>query len=90
MTYWTMAKDELFPEVTLCEEHALEATNIALRMMGDEPFETMTEAAVSLEASVAIFGQGKVSGFGFIEHEEGYCEECAFQAARFEAEEEPA
>ena len=78
-TYWTMGEDDKFPAVTLCEEHALEATNIGASLWGMGPWDSMGAAALELETLVAIFGQGQdmVAGFGFTTSEEGHCDECA-------------
>jgi hypothetical protein len=77
-TYWTMGEDGEFPAVTLCEEHALEATNIAASLWGMGPWDSMGLAALELETLTAIFGQGQeiVAGFGFTTSEEGHCDEC--------------
>lgn len=89
-TYWTMGADEDFPEVTLCEEHALEATNMVTQVLNMGTYATMAQAAVELEAMTAIFGNGKHPGFDFRTSEEGWCEECHHQAAREAASEESA
>lgn len=89
-TYWTMGADEDFPAVTLCEEHALEATNMVTEVVGMGRYTSMEQAAVELEATTIIFGNGKHPGFDFRTSDEGWCEECAFRAAREAASEESA
>ena len=76
MTYWTMLADEAFPEVTLCDHHALEATNIALAMVGHRTYESMSTAALELETEFATFGGNSPIHIGFLETDEGTCGEC--------------
>jgi hypothetical protein len=71
MSYWTLPSSMGIPEVTLCDAHALEATNIALAMFGAQPYQSMAEAALDLETNAAVFGGFQ---FGFIETDEGDCE----------------
>lgn len=75
MSFWTMTADDMFPDVTLCDAHALEATNIAVTMMGHQPYQTMGEAALDLEATFAVFGLGMPAP-SFIETDDGECDEC--------------
>lgn len=80
MTFWTLPEDEVGPAVTLCEAHALEATNIGAPFFGfSEPFTSMQEAASMLDAAVAMFGNGKVTEIGFTSSELGKCDECEAQ-----------
>lgn len=78
--FWTLDSnsDPLGP-VTLCERHALEATNIPCKLFGLGPYESMEQAALELEAISAIFGNDSVT-FGFTTSEQGHCEVCAFEA----------
>jgi len=75
--FWTMPEDDCLPAVTLCERHALEASNLGAPLFGfTEPFKTMQEAATMLDAMVATFGNGKVTSFNFQTSEIGHCDEC--------------
>lgn len=84
MSYWTLPGDWTGPEVTLCERHALEATNISSRIMGmaPEPFTSMEEAAVVMNAYVAAFGNGG-PGFQFVVTDLGWCGECQAEMDAF-------
>lgn len=75
MTYWTLGESDGLPAVTLCEKHALEATNLPCALFGLGPYENMEQAALELEAITAIFGQG-ATGFDFSTSEEGHCDAC--------------
>jgi hypothetical protein len=73
--FWTQAEDEVTgPAVTLCDEHALYATNMACGIFGLGPFDSMEEASVVLEATAATFGRGDVVWFE--SSEIGHCAEC--------------
>lgn len=85
MDFWTMGEADGLPAVTLCEPHALEATNIGARVWGVGPFDTMGEAAAVLEAMTAAFGQGQVTGFDFHVDQTGPCQECVWQAEQVSA-----
>ena len=78
--FWTMHKSHGLPEVTLCEHHALEATNVGCSLFGLGPYETMAAAALELETITAIFGAGQ-DGFGFTSSEVGHCGACEDEAA---------
>lgn len=64
-------------EVTLCEEHALEATNVALAILGEQGFPTMQVAALVIDSLLAINGREPM---GFRASEEGFCGDCAENA----------
>ena len=70
--FWKMDDTDGLPEVTLCEEHALSATNYAMWMVGEEGFGSMAEACVVLTASTAL------SGFdmGMTSNTVGPCDQC--------------
>lgn len=76
MTYWTLGESDGLPAVTLCDKHALEATNLPCALFGLGPYENMEQAALELEAITAIFGQGATGGFDFSSSEEGECGAC--------------
>lgn len=80
MTYWTMDEKDGLPSVTLCEEHALYATNIGADLFGLGPWDTMQAAAAELDALTAIFGTPGATGFDFITDEIGPCEQCEHEA----------
>lgn len=75
MTFWTLGSHDGFDAVTLCEKHALEATNLPCALFGLGPYATMAEAALELEAVTAVFGQG-VTSFDFTSSEDGECGAC--------------
>lgn len=86
--FWTLDSNaDPFGPVTLCEEHALEATNMPCKLFGLGPYSTMQEAATELEAISAIFGNDSVH-FGFSTSEEGSCPQCAYEALEAEAHSE--
>lgn len=75
-TYWTMDDKDGLPSVTLCEEHALYATNIGCQIFGLGPYDTMQAAAAELDALTAVFGAGGAVGFDFSSSDLGFCEAC--------------
>jgi hypothetical protein len=79
--FWTMDESDGIPSVTLCETHALEATNIGATMFGLGPWETMEAAALELEMLTAVFGGEEKVGFDFHTSEIGHCAECDHRAA---------
>lgn len=87
MTFWTMDESDGLPAVTLCERHALQATNIGCTLFELGPFETMSEAALALETLTAVFGQGEQIGFEFHTSEIGHCAECSAELEAFGKEE---
>jgi hypothetical protein len=84
--FWTMGADDKYPAVTLCERHALEATNIGATFFNLGPYEDMNTAAVELEAVVAVFGNEHVTPFNFVSSEIGVCEECRASLEAFGSE----
>lgn len=88
--YWTLDEHDGIPAVTLCERHALEATNIPSALFGLGPWETMSEAALELEMITAAFGGDHIQTFGFHTSETGHCGACDHEAARAAAEQESA
>lgn len=72
--FWSLTTNRpQHPEVTLCEECALEATNVALAILGEEPFPTMSAAALIIDTLLATNGRDPM---GFRSSEEGSCESC--------------
>lgn len=88
--YWTLDEHDGIPAVTLCERHALEATNIPAGFFGLGPYKTMSEAALDLDMVVATFGGGTMPDFGFTTSETGHCGACDYEAAQAAASEESA
>lgn len=78
-TYWTMDDKDGLPSVTLCEEHALYATNIGCQLFGLGPWDTMQAAAAELDALTAIFSAAGSVGFDFSSDEVGPCEQCELE-----------
>lgn len=78
MTFWTMDESDGIPAVTLCDDHALEATNVACTLFNMGPWASMGDAALELEAMSAVFGG---EGFDFKSHEIGVCGDCEAIAA---------
>lgn len=69
MAFWTL--DDI--GVTLCEDHALEATNVACHIGGSPgDFDSMAEAALILSAMLASTG----TDLPITSSEEGTCMDC--------------
>lgn len=81
-TYWTMGEADGIPSVTLCEDHALEATNIGSMLFGLGPWDSMSAAALELDTLTATFGHGEQIGFDFTTDEVGPCGECEASTER--------
>lgn len=71
--YWTMSGTAV-GDITLCERHALEATNIGAGDQTDEPFESMEEAVAVLNALAAMVN---IEGLTITSSPTGECGECA-------------
>lgn len=70
--FWKMDDSDGLPEVTLCEEHALSATNFAQAMVGEDGFGSMAEACAILSAMTATAG----FDLGLTSSETGVCGQC--------------
>lgn len=78
--FWSLPlADGDSPPVTLCEGHALEATNAAMGIVGEEEFPTMSAAALIMDSLLLINGKDTT---GLTMSEEGVCEQCAWLVAR--------
>lgn len=86
MTYWTLPGGPGLDPETLCDDHALFATNLACAMYGLGPFWSMVEASVVLNALMNTHGE---SGLDLTSSETGECGTCA-AIALFEQQEESA
>lgn len=75
--FWTQESAFGLPEVTLCEHHALEGTNMAMQVVGDPSFGSMAEASAILGALFALGGQD----LGITASETGVCGACQDEAA---------
>lgn len=77
MQFWHMDDGDGLPAVTLCDDHALEGTNMAMMLSGQQPFESMTEAVTMFEAAFAAAGSEDPAPI--LEHE-GPCDQCEWDA----------
>lgn len=69
MAFWTLTD----VGVTLCEDHALEATNVACHIAGKtEPFSSMSEAVLILSALLSTTG----GSLDIESSDEGICLDC--------------
>lgn len=79
MTFWTLEGHPLdgsTTSLTLCDRHALEATNAAMATSGGEGFGDMGKAALVLEALLATVGDSLDIAVSDL----GTCGECEWVA----------
>lgn len=70
--FWKMDDSDGIPEVTLCEEHALSATNFGMALVGEHGFGSMAEASAIIGALCATAG----TNLGMTSNEVGPCDQC--------------
>lgn len=73
--FWTMDDSDGLPEVTMCEEHALSATNYGMALSGDHGFGSMAEAYAILSGLAATVGLD----LGMTSNEIGPCDQCEWE-----------
>lgn len=76
MTFWHMDEANGIPAVTLCDEHALLATNYSFALAGLDQYDSMQAAVAMLDALEAMFGGGEPIGSEITSFEVGSCDAC--------------